>query len=302
MAAQTGTMSGAAKVLGVPTSTVSRSIARLEKHLDILLIRRGQHGIVLTDAGTEYLPSCLEALRLLQSGHEALTNRFAEPTGTVRVACPITMAREVLAPLLPQFGSEFAEVKVDILSYVPGELISPDDTIDVFFHLWPLKFKAGMTRQFPSTRRGIYTSKRYAELAGVPQTPEDLRSFQCIGSKGIPIFAKWKLQNGSRVAELELEYRFTAADPPTLRKMLLEGLGITMLPVWMALEDGTKEHLIRILADWEPTPVDLFATCPGGEPLLPKVNAFLGFLEKHIGTSSDPRAIGKATEKCFSLS
>ena len=68
IAARTGTFSGAARELGLPTSTVSRSITRLERYLGLLLVQRGQRGVVLTDAGTEYLGSCKQALQTLKDG------------------------------------------------------------------------------------------------------------------------------------------------------------------------------------------------------------------------------------------
>jgi DNA-binding transcriptional LysR family regulator len=57
-AAEAGTLSGAGKELGVPTSTVSRSLTRLEQSLQMLLINRSSKGFVLTDAGIEYLEAC----------------------------------------------------------------------------------------------------------------------------------------------------------------------------------------------------------------------------------------------------
>ena len=60
-AAQAGTLSAAAKILHQPASTVSRALTRLEKYLGVLLAQRGRKGLVLTDAGREYLLSCIRA-------------------------------------------------------------------------------------------------------------------------------------------------------------------------------------------------------------------------------------------------
>jgi DNA-binding transcriptional LysR family regulator len=71
-AAHTGTLSAAAKTLNQPASTISRSLTRLEKHLGVLLVRRGSKGLALTDDGKEYLLSCRRALRTLNDGGELL--------------------------------------------------------------------------------------------------------------------------------------------------------------------------------------------------------------------------------------
>ena len=98
IAAQAGTMSAAGKTLHQPASTVSRSLTRLEKHLGLLLAHRGPKGLILTDAGREYLLACRRALRTLTDGEEFLEARRSDPSGTIKIACPLTMAREILAP------------------------------------------------------------------------------------------------------------------------------------------------------------------------------------------------------------
>jgi molybdenum-dependent DNA-binding transcriptional regulator ModE len=97
---QAGTLTAAAKELQLPTSTVSRSLTRLEQHLGVLLVQRSPRGLVLTDSGKEYLQSCRRALRALKDGSELLERHRSSPSGLIKVACPITMARDVLAPLM----------------------------------------------------------------------------------------------------------------------------------------------------------------------------------------------------------
>src|ERR1700683_5343630 len=96
--AQAGTLTAAAKELGIPASTVSRALTRLEKHLDVLLVQRSSRGLVLTDSGKEYLQSCRRALQTLKHGSDVLQVRRHRPSGFIKVACPVTMARDVLAP------------------------------------------------------------------------------------------------------------------------------------------------------------------------------------------------------------
>src|SRR5579864_8944106 len=85
-AAEAGTFSAAAANLQLPASTISRSLTRLEKNLDLLLVRRSQRGLTLTDAGEEYLQSCKRALRLLREGRELLDKHRASPSGLLRIA------------------------------------------------------------------------------------------------------------------------------------------------------------------------------------------------------------------------
>src|SRR5580658_3924192 len=101
--AQAGTLTAAAKELHCPASTLSRALTRLEKHLGVLVVQRGPRGLVLTDAGKEYLQSWRRALQSLQRGRDVLEVHRCSPSGLLKVACPVTMARDAIAPLLKEF-------------------------------------------------------------------------------------------------------------------------------------------------------------------------------------------------------
>jgi LysR family transcriptional regulator, transcriptional activator for dmlA len=238
-------------------------------------------------------------LQLLQQGQHALAQQKEEPSGTIRIACPVLMARDVLPPLIAQFANEHPRLMVDISTFTPGVDALHGDSTDVVFHAWPLPKSKGHTHAFPSSRRGLYMSRGYARSAGIPDSPEDLKRFDFIGSQGHPYFGNWRLKGTCCEVIPELNFKFTACDPETLRKLMLEDLGISVIPVWMALEAGTCDRLIRVLPEWEPTPFSLLATCPKGEPLVPKVSIFLDFLRGYLGTSLDPRARGKSVSDCF---
>lgn len=134
-AAEAGTLSAAAKELGVPPSTVSRSLSRLERSLGVSLVRRNSRGITLTDSGREYLQTCRRALRVLRDGAEVLESRREHPKGLLKIACPITMARDVLAPLMKAFMALYPDLRVEIEPYASGWDQEPRDDVDVFFKL-----------------------------------------------------------------------------------------------------------------------------------------------------------------------
>ena len=102
-ACRVGSLSAAAEELYLPVITVSRSIARLEKHLDLLLIQRGQKALELTDAGRAYLTSCKQAMRTLRDGEDFLEGHRASPGGVIRVMYPESFGTSAIAPLLSKF-------------------------------------------------------------------------------------------------------------------------------------------------------------------------------------------------------
>ena len=90
IASRTGSLSAAALELGKPTSTVSRALTRLEKDLGVLLMRRGSRGLTLTDDGEGYLSACKRAIRSLHEGGLGLKVRQSNPSGLLKIACPVT--------------------------------------------------------------------------------------------------------------------------------------------------------------------------------------------------------------------
>jgi LysR family transcriptional regulator, transcriptional activator for dmlA len=299
-AAEAGTLSGAAGDLHLPTSTVSRSLTRLEKRIGLLLVRRSQRGLALTDVGREYLLSCKRALRKLREGDDLLEMHRAEPGGVLRVECPVTMARDVLAPLLGQFVDANPKLRVTIDVYSSGYNLEPKEEIDVFFKIRSPKDSSRRLRLYPSTLRGLFASSRYVTKFGSPTNPAELSAHRCIGASSEQQFYSWKLRKGKRIATPDLTLQVMSSDPAVCRQLALDGVGITMLPIWMAKHPDVATALVPVLPLWKPEPISLCALYTGSSRLTPKIKVFLDFLEAYIGTDRDPRLHGNAASVCFS--
>jgi len=282
-AAQAGTLTAAAKELHVPASTVSRSLTRLEKHLCVLLVQRSPKGLVLTDSGKEYLQFCRRALRTLKEGSELLESRRSKPSGIIKVACPVTMARDVFAPLLKEFRRRFPDLRIEIETYSSGYDQEPREDVDVFFKLRAPKDSLRRVRPYPGTVRALFASPSYIHAFGSPASPDDLTGHSCIGS-GV-----WKLSRGKKIATPNISFRVVSSDPIVNLKAAVDGLGIAILPLWVARPQVPRRGLVPILPLWKPDPITLCALFFGPSSLTPKVQAMLDFLTEYIGTDRDPR-------------
>ena len=280
---QGGTLTAAAKELNLPTSTVSRALTRLEKHLNILLVQRSPRGLVMTDFGKEYLQICRRALRTLRDGSELLEGRRERPTGLIKVACPITMARSIWAPLLPEFLARYPELRVELEPYSSGWDQEPREDVDVFFKVRAPRDSIRRVRPYPGTKRGLFASPDYVKSRSNPAAPDDLVAHTCIGS------GTWKLSRGSKVAAPNISFRVVVSDPVVHLDLALSGLGIAILPLYMAKRPDTRSKLMPILPLWNPEPITLCALFSGPARLTPKVQVLLDFLGDYIGTDRDPR-------------
>jgi DNA-binding transcriptional LysR family regulator len=163
LAAQSGSLSGAAQELGVATSTVSRSLTRLERRLGLLLVRRGQRGLRLTDAGEEYFSSCGRALRTLREAGDLLEEHQSHPGGVIKVACPVTMARHTIAPLLSKFIQAYPDLRVELEGYSSGWDQEPNEDVDVFFKIRAPRDSSRKVRRYPGTARGLFATRQVLE-------------------------------------------------------------------------------------------------------------------------------------------
>ena len=278
-----GTLTAAARELSLPTSTVSRALTRLEKHLDVLLVQRSPRGLVLTDFGKEYLQTCRRALRTLRDGSELLESHRERPSGLIKVACPITMARSIFAPLLKEFLGRYSELRVEIEPYASDWDQEPREDVDVFFKVRAPRDSMRRVRPYPGTKRGLFASPDYIAVWGNPVNPEELGAHTCIGS------GTWKLSRGEKVATPNIVFRVVVSDPIVHQDLALGGLGIATLPLYVAKRPDMRNRLIQILPLWSPEPITLCALFSGPARLSPKVQVLLDFLGEYVGTDRDPR-------------
>lgn len=283
LVAQAGTLTAAAKELRLPTSTVSRSLTRLEKTLQVLLVQRSPRGLVLTDVGKEYLQTCRRALRTLRDGSELVENRRERPSGLLKVACPVTMARNVFAPLLTEFLARYPELRVEIEPYAAAFDQEPREDVDVFFKLRDPRDSVRRVRAYPGTRRALFASPAYLEAHGEPTSPEELSAHCCIGS-GV-----WKLSRGAKLAIPNLMFRVVTGDPHVHLTLTTAGFGIAILPLYMAHWPDVRSQLMPVLPHWSAEPITLCALFSGPARVTPKVQVLLDFLGEYLGTDRDPR-------------
>ncbi len=290
---QEGTLTSAARKLNLPTSTVSRALTRLEKSLDVLLVRRSSRGLVMTDFGKEYLRTCRRALRTLRDGSDALATRRERPIGLIKVTCPITMARLIFAPLLKDFLELYPDLRVEIEPYASGWDQEPRDDTDVFFKVRAPKDSIRRMRPYPGAKRGLFASARYLAEFGTPASPDGLVAHTCIGS-GV-----WKLNRGGTVAAPNIQFKVVASDPMLHLELTLQDFGIAVLPLYMGKWPEARDQLVPILTRWNPEPISLCALFSGPSRLTPKIQVLLDFLGEYLGTHKDPRLHGVSPKGMF---
>jgi DNA-binding transcriptional LysR family regulator len=247
---QTQSFSAAARERGVPVSTVSRRVARLESALGIKLLERTTRRLSLTDAGRTYFAHAERAVDDLAQGTHRVRELQTEPRGRVRVTAPIVLgaavANQVCAYLAKHSGVsidlELDDRRVDLLAesfdiaIVTGKVDSADF---VARELWR------------SSRKLLYASPRYLQAHGAPRRVDDLARHDCVATRAVDGIATWTLVHGRSKRRVSFSPRFYVSEFSAAHRAVLAGVGIALLPEVHCAEDVARRRLVRVLDSHE---------------------------------------------------
>ena len=274
---EAGSFTAAAKRLGRAKSSVSREIAQLEARLDAQLLRRTTRTMSLTEVGEIFFERCLRVAEEAEAAELSISRLRAAPSGTVRLAAPMSFGQDRLAPELPRFLERHPEIRV--------ELELTDRTVDLVHERIDLSVRIGrprrptyVLRRLCPIRVLLVGAQRYLEAAGTPESPADLERHNCLGYRGPS--ETWFFSGGRR---LETRGSFCADNAEALRHAALDGVGLVYLPTHVIGEDVRTGRLISLLeSDLHPGSA-LFAVYPESRHLSPKVRATIDWLVEIFG-------------------
>ncbi len=286
--AQSKSFTLAAERLSVPKSSVSRAISRLEERLKVQLIQRTTRSVRLTEAGRLYLTHCRRVIEEAESGEVAVGAMMATPNGTLHIGTHIGFARFVLEPLMNEFLLMYPEVNIHV-DLLPTRERQSDEGLDLVIRAGPLEDSGWLVKPLMQVRFGLYASPALLKRYPRPKSPADLKSYPCIVSNCSPVdepegFGRWRLQRNREVREVQIIARVAIPDPTVQHQLALAGVGIAILGQVDVVEDLKTRKLVRLLPEWEPRPLELYALHPSRLAASPKVKALVDFLSKHCNS------------------
>jgi DNA-binding transcriptional LysR family regulator len=280
----------AAKRLGVPKSSVSRAILRLEKRLGVRLVERTTRRVALTEVGELYLNRCQRVMNEAEEADLAVGALQAKPRGTPRVGAPVAFARSILGPTMGEFLVMYPELRVH-LQLLNGDESEREGTLDVVVRAGLPEDSGLLVKPLMQIRLGAYASPGYLVNHRLPDSPIDLLELSCItttcDAAGEPgDFTTWRLRSGAERKAIRVEARVSVPDPTINHQLALAGAGVALLAQSVVQADVEEGRLTRVLPEWEPDPVELFALYPSRLDSSPKVRVFLQFLRERFGAGA----------------
>ena len=266
---QAGSFSQAARLLGVPNTTVSAKVARLEKRLGVTLIQRTTRKLHITPAGRAYFERCAPALEAIQSAEAQMTLAAPEPAGVLRITAPGDVAHGVLPPIVSRFLERYPRTRVEIM--VANRVVDlVAEGVHLAIRAARLADSTLVARKFMPFSGGLWASAAYLKRKGTPRAPKDLAQHDGL------LFARSfgqppTLGDGRAKSELALQARIAADDLETLRTFALRGKGIATLTDYLGREAG----LVQVLPGWSWMAGALSFVYPGQRFVPANVRAFI---------------------------
>ena len=277
-----GSISGAARALGMPKSSVSRSLARIEATVRATLVERSTRRLRLTDAGLLLQRHARRILDEVGEAEDAIAGFVGVPRGTLRVSAPPSFAAGPLAPMLPAFLARYPELRV-VLSFDNQPIVVLPDDIDIAIRAGTLSDSDLVARRLASTQLWACASPTYLATFGTPTTVDELR-----GHTLVTLFdhrSIWRFRTpAGAMQEFAAEPGLVVPEHAIARTVLIGGAGIGRLPEYHARDAIADGTLVRLLPDHEGERVEVHALYPRQRSLSAKVRVFVDALSAHLAT------------------
>jgi len=280
--ASAGSLSAAARELGVTTPAVSKHLAQMESRLGVSLVNRTTRRMSLTPEGELYLEHARRILGELDDLEELLGVAKATPKGLLRVNATLGFGRSHVAPLISRFVRKYPQVEVQLqLSVDPPPLT--DDSFDVCIRFGAPPDARVLARRIAPNRRLLCASPAYLAKHGIPKAPSELARHNCIGIRqGEQAYGVWRLASGrGRSADIEAvktRGNLTTNDGEIAVNWALDGHGILMRAEWDIERFLRNGRLVQVLPQYYTPDADIHAVYPQRHQLAVRVRAFVDFV------------------------
>jgi DNA-binding transcriptional LysR family regulator len=286
--ADLGSFSAAAKALGVPKSTISRRVTRLEDELGVSLLNRKARSIEVTELGRQLEARCSPAMQEISDFEDELEQRAGKPSGWLRITAPHDIGTS--APVMRHFTAfreEYPDVRLELdLESRFVDLIQEGFDIAIRPASQHHQMSDGlMQKSIGSLCAAMYASREYVEAHGAPKHPDELADRSCLTLTNSFARESWPLlppgEDERRSFPINATLRTNDFSP--LLPATLAGAGIAFLPRLIAQSHVESGALVPVLEEWAAAEAKLTLVWPASRHLSPRVRAFIDFFDLERG-------------------
>lgn len=286
-----GSLSAAARELGVTTPAVSKHLMQMESRVGVPLVNRTTRRMSLTPEGELYLSHARRILGDMDDLAQLLGSAKVTPKGLLRVNATLGFGRSHVAPVISRFVRKYPQVAVQLqLSVNPPPLA--EDVFDVCVRFGEPPDARVMAHRIAPNRRLLCAAPSYLARHGTPKTPGDLTHHNCIGIRqGDEAYGVWRMtlgrSKGQRTDAVKIRGNLTTNDGAIAVNWALEGHGILMRAEWDIASYLRSGRLVQVLPQYHTPDADIYAVYAQRHQLSTRVRAFVDFISTSLSRSTD---------------
>jgi DNA-binding transcriptional LysR family regulator len=272
-----GSMSAAARRLGMPLPTVSRKVTELETHLKTRLLHRTTRQLSLTEAGSSYVAACRRILEEVGEAERIATGEYAAPRGELVVTAPVVFGRLHIVPVVAEFLAQFPEIDVRLV-LTDRVVHMMDEQIDVALRIGELPDSALKAIGVGTVRRVVCASPAYLGRHGQPGRPQDLATHNCISFEVLESKRAWVFGAGKSELSVPVLSRLAVNTAEAAIDAAVLGVGVVRVLSYQAASAIQSQALQVVLDAYEAAPFPVSLVHKGQAPMPLKLRAFLDFV------------------------
>jgi DNA-binding transcriptional LysR family regulator len=284
---ESGSFSKAAREFGLSQPSVSRSIAALERRLEVKLLIRTTRQVSATDAGEALLARARDALLAIDDAESAA--RGADRLfGLLRVALPPEYGVRRNVPLLPAFFALHPLLKIDLMMSDRYENLIAEGA-DLALRIGDLPDSSFVARKLESARRLFIAAPSYVATRGAPVSLADLAGHDVISGPADTGDEIWAARRNGRIERQIVNPRIRSRSATGVAACAVAGLGVAIGSSWMCADALASGDAVEVLSDYALDPVTAYVVFPAGRKPSQRARAFSDYLEQALAAIGEEK-------------
>ncbi|MGF6384388.1 DNA-binding transcriptional LysR family regulator [Paraburkholderia atlantica] len=279
--ADTRSFTETGRQLGLSSSAVGKSIARMEERLGVRLFHRSTRSITLTAEGALFLERCRRILGEIEAAEAELSGAAGSPRGRLRISTP--QLSGLIMPALDGFMAQYPDIELDVdLSDRMADII--EEGFDAVIRTGEQHDSRLVSRRLGSCGQVLVGSAAYLERHGTPAHPSELAAHACLLHKfpATGKFERWPFRLGASEAQPELPQTFSANTIEVLAFLALQDKGLAFLPTFIVRDALSSGALRIVLNDYIEQTVTFWILWPASRYASPKLRVFIDYIGRHL--------------------
>ena len=279
-AVEAGSFAAAGREMGVSRSQVNRLVIALEDDLGVQLLNRTTRSISVTPAGENYYQRARVILNDLQEAQLSIQSEQREPQGEIRINAPHSFGVRHLAPALIEFLRLYPAISVQLA--LSDQFIDPvADGFDITLRIAKrVDNPALIEHEITQARRVLCASPEFLKRYGPIERPQQLATIPCLHYGNLPTGNNWRLLRNEGYVDVQVNGVLCANNADVLCDAAISGLGVALMPIFIAEEALANGRLLPILEEYSLPPIYLSLVYPPSRHLSVRIRLLVNFIQE----------------------